>query len=155
MAAPDARGVLQDTCFIDVKDLPYVLTTIDVSPCKNKEALVEKIRLYKTEARDVLYRYFLPDVAAQDSTMDSFELLASQAELLVKNTQVTVAGFRDIKMTFEDLPDKLARAIVEEQVQYDNTPNRMSIRQQVCSQPSLAGRERPRPRDVAGPWQED
>ena len=51
LTATDARGVLQQTYFIDVKDIAYVVTTIDVSRCKNKETLVEKVRLYKTEAR--------------------------------------------------------------------------------------------------------
>jgi len=46
---PDARGVLQDTYFIDIKDITYALTKIDVNSCKNKEQVAEKIKRYKEE----------------------------------------------------------------------------------------------------------
>jgi hypothetical protein len=71
MSYPDARGVVQPTSVLDVRHLAYALATIDVNRVK-EPTVAQRIVWLKEEARDVLYAYFMPQIAAMDPAMRNF-----------------------------------------------------------------------------------
>ena len=83
--APASQRVQAILARADRRGAPVLLeTSRHMGALLAHASKIEQLGNELSKARDVLYRHFLPDIAAEDPTMgvDSFEMMAQQGEIM-------------------------------------------------------------------------